>query len=169
MRGFLEDMRGTVCPAECGGCGDVRWRPEQRTHLLLPVPGRGATAEVDLEDMIDVAERLERLELGGTFSCPACGAGVDPFRLVRFEKPPSTLAMQFIRFVPEGAKWVKYHVPVRCPPLLRFPPARLQGAGGEQPLSSSARPCCTLGASRLGTSRQGHAGMVIGGSATTHG
>ena len=97
-------MRGPVCPAERGGCGDVRWRPEQRTHLVLPVAGRGATAEVDLEDLIDVAERPERLELGGTFNCPACGAGVDPFRLVRFEKPPSTLAIQRMRFKPEGAR-----------------------------------------------------------------
>ena len=58
----LRTTRGTVCPAECGGCGDVRWRPERRTHLLLPVPGRGARADVDLEDPIDVAERPERLE-----------------------------------------------------------------------------------------------------------
>ncbi len=57
---------------------------------------------------------------------------MDPFRLVRFEKPPSTLAIQLMRFMPEGARWVKSHVPVKCPPLLRFPPASLQGLGGEQ-------------------------------------
>ena len=56
----LRAMRGTCCPEECVGCGDVRWRVETRAHLLLPVPGRGAITPVDLED-----EQLERMDLGG--------------------------------------------------------------------------------------------------------
>ena len=79
-----------------------------------------------------MAERPERLELGGAFTCPACGAGIDPFRLVRFEEPPSTLANQLVRFKSEGARWAKSHVPARCPRHLRFPPAWLQGVGGAQ-------------------------------------
>ena len=126
-------MRGTVCPAECGGCGDIRRRPEQRAHLLLPVPGRGAKADVDLEDLIGVAERPEMRELGGTFCCLACGANLDPFRLVRFEEPRLILAIQLMRFRPEGARWGKSRVPVRCPRHLRFPPEgpRQEGAAGH--------------------------------------
>ena len=46
--------------------------------MLLPVPGRGTKVLVDLEDLLDVAERPERLELGGTYNCPACGICADP-------------------------------------------------------------------------------------------
>jgi hypothetical protein len=109
----LGTTRGAGCPTEGGGCGDVRWRQERRTHLLLPVPGRGAKADVDLEDLIDVAERPERLDLGGTLCCPACGIRMDPFRLVRFEEPPPVLVIQLMRFKPEGTMWVKSHVPAR--------------------------------------------------------
>jgi ubiquitin C-terminal hydrolase len=98
------------------------------------VPGRGAKADVDLEDLLDVAERPERLDLGGTLCCPACGIRMDPFRLARFEEPPSVLVIQLMRFKPEGTMWVKSHVPVTCPPVLRFPPSRLRHEGGAQPL-----------------------------------
>ena len=71
------------------------------SHLLLPVPGRGAKAVVDLEDLLDVAHRPERLERGDAYCCPTCGIRAAPFQVVKFEAPPPTLAIQLLRFKPE--------------------------------------------------------------------
>ena len=118
----LRALRGTECPPERGGCGGIRWRGEARTHLLLPVPGRGAAAPIALEGLIEVAVQPERLDLGRTFLCPACGPSLDPIRLTRYEEPPLALAIHLMRFRCEGARLVKSCVPVRCPQLLRFQP-----------------------------------------------
>ena len=58
----LEASRGTERPPKRGGCGGVRWRGEARAHLLLPIPGWGAAAQVALEGLIEVAVQPERLE-----------------------------------------------------------------------------------------------------------
>ena len=141
----LRAVRGAVCPTECEGCGDNRWRAETRTHLAWPVPGRGAAAPVDLEDLIEVAEQPDRMDLAGAFLCPACGGNADPLGLVRYEEPPRVLATQLMRFRVGGATLAKS--PARCPRYLRFLPDGLRG-----PLSSCARGSCMMASWRLGIS-----------------
>ena len=56
-----------------------------------------------------------------------------PSGLSAFMEAPTVLAIQLLRFKPEGARWVKSHVPVRCPPRLSFPPSRRPGVAGALP------------------------------------
>ena len=59
---------------------------------------------MDLEDLIGLAERPERMDMGSTFLCPSCGANLDPLRLTRYEAPPKTLAIQLMRLRLEGGQ-----------------------------------------------------------------